>query len=316
MSTWGQLRLQLQTSAPGVSLDLIDEYLNTTYEQVLEATDWQGLKYHATVQTQAAYQSGTDTVTLTVGSAAVAGVATTWTTALVGQKFYRPGDSVIYTVTAVADNLDLTLDRPYEGNGVDAAATVYSASSYVFMQNVYAMPSDVRSIASILNPVTELPLGKMSKDQLDQSAGPRTLVSEPTMYAPIEDSNEASPPVIKQIELYPPPLYARGFVVEYVHTATGFDGGNTSGSPLPFISDTVLLAGCRAKIAVYLKDNASALLYKAEFREEKDQLLLVEFSQRRVKTPIRMASRFIRHRMARASRGRNNNWGVGQGGPN
>ena len=66
--TWGQLRFQLQTGAPGVPADLLDEFLNTTYEAVLEATDWQGLKYHCAVQTLAAYQSATDTVTLTSGA--------------------------------------------------------------------------------------------------------------------------------------------------------------------------------------------------------------------------------------------------------
>lgn len=314
--TWGQFRLSLQTAAPGVSLDLIDEYLNTTYEQVLEATDWQGLDYHTTIQTKAAYQSSTDSATLTVGSPTIVASGTLWSGTLIGEKFYRPGDSVIYNIAALPDTTHITLDRGYEGNGFDAAGTVYSASPYVFMQNVYAMPADVRSIKSILNPVTGLPLDQMSKTELDQSAGPRTLVADPGAFAPIEDSNESSPPVIKQVEFYPPPLRMRGMVVEYVHTATGFDGGNTSGSPLPFISSTIMLAGCRAKIAVYLKDQAGAVLYKAEFKEELDRLLLLEHAQRRVKVPVRMANRFTRHRLQRAGRGYNNTWGPGAGGPN
>ena len=313
--TWGQLRFQLQASALGVSLDLIDEWLNTRYEQVLEATDWQGLRYHATLQTQAAYQSTTDTVTLTTGSNAVTGSGTTWTSAITGKKFYRPGDSVTYTATYVSAT-SLTLDRVYEGNGTEATGTVYSARSYVFMQNVYSLPSDVRSIVSILDPVTGRPLDEMSKDELDASAGPRTLVADPKAYAPIEDSAETSPPVIKQLEFYPPPLHARGFPLQYLHTATAFDGGNTSGSPLPFVSNTVLLAGVRADIATHLEQAAKSVKYESEFTRELNRLLMVEMGQRRKKTPIRMAERFTRHRMARTARGYANNWGPGQGGPN
>lgn len=313
--TWGQLRLQLQTSAPGIPLDLLDEWLNTRYEQVLEATDWQGLKYHTTVQTTAAYQSSADSVTFVVGSNTVTGSGTSWTSAITGQKIYRPGDAVTYIATYVSAT-SLTLDRNYEGNGVDASGTVYSGSSYVLMQNVYQLPSDVRSIASVIDPVTGFPLNPMSKDQLDQSAGPRTLVNDPTAYAPIEDSNESSLPVVKQIEFFPPPLYARGMTVEYVHTANAFDGGNTAGSPLPFVSNTVLLAGVRADIAVHLGKAAQALAYESAFARELDRLLLVEHAQRRVKTPIRMADRFTRHRLQRASRGFNNAWGPGAGGPN
>lgn len=383
--TWGQLRFQLQTSAPGVSLDLIDEWLNTRYEQVLEATDWQGLNYHTTVQTQAAYQSGTgiatttatggsasltitvasatglaigqtvagagiaggttvanlaglvvtlsavttaalnatqltftssDSVTVQMGNSTVTGADTWWTSAIVGQKFYVPGDVGIYTVTAVGSNTSLTLDRPYEGNGVDLPGTTYAGSNYVLMQNVYPLPSDVRAISTVLDPVTGFPLNPMSKDQLDQSAGPRTLVNDPTCFAPIEDSNEAFPPVIKQIEFFPPPLHNRGMVIEYLHVATAFDGGNTSGTPLPFVSNTVLLAGVRADIAAHLGNAAQALIYGKAFDRELDRLLLVEHAQRRVKVRVQMADRFTRHRLQRASRGFNNAWGPGAGGPN
>ncbi|HWE51400.1 MAG TPA: hypothetical protein VG273_16530 [Bryobacteraceae bacterium] len=313
--TWGQLRFSLQTSAPGVSLDLIDEFLNTTYEEILEATDWQGAKYHATIQTTAAYQSTTDSVTATIGSSSVTGTGTAWSSGQIGQKFYIPGDAVIYTIANVSGVGALTLDRGYEDNGVDAGGTVYSGKPYVFMQNVYTLPSDVRSIVSVLDPVSSFPLNGMSKDQLDQSAGPRTLVNDPDSYAPIEDSSESSPPALKQIEFFPPPLHARGMVVEYVHLGVFFDGTSTSGSPLPFVSSSVLLDGARAKIFLHLESALKADRYQRAFEKGRDRILLVEHAQRRVKVATRMAPRFTRHRLERASRGNNNNWGPGAGGP-
>lgn len=314
--TWGQLRLQLQTSAPEVSLDLLDEWLNTRYEQVLEATDWIGLKAHSTIQTTAAYQSVTDTVTATVGSTAVAGLGTTWTTAITGQRFYVPGNTATY-IAAYVSGASLTLDRPYEGNGSDPAGTVYAASPYVFMQNVYSLPSDCRSVVTVLDAITGLPLGSFTKDGLDRSVGPRTLVGYPQSWAEYDDSTELSPPVLHQIELYPPPLYARGFPLEYLRAALGFDGGNTSGNPLPFVSNSVLLHGVRADIQLHLKDFTAAKGYELMFQEELARLLRVEHQQRRVKTSLKMADRFTRHRLARAARGMQNAWRGGTpGGPN
>ena len=315
--TWGQLRLQLQTAAPGVSLDLIDAYLNTRYETVLEAGDWQGLKKHAPLQTSAAHQSTSDTVTLTVGSAAVAGTNTTWTAAQIAAtpKLYRPGDTVIYIATWVSATA-LTLDRPYEGpTGTEAAGKVYAGSAYVLMQNVYPAPANCRTVVSILDPVTNYPLELMSKEELDGSAGPRTLVANPVYYAPYDDSDEASPPVVRQIELFPPPAYARALNLEYIYNPVFFDGQSTNLSPLPWVSATVLLMGCRADIAVHLGNQLQVTYYEAKFTQELNRLLLLEHAQKRVKRPMQMARRFTRHRMARAARSMNRQWGPGQGGP-
>jgi len=305
MSTWGQLRFILQTGAPDVSLDLLDSYLNTRYTSVLEATDWTGLKAHATVQTVAAYQSiaGADTVTFTVGSNAVAGVGTAWTNAITGQNVYRPGDTAIYVATYVGAAA-LTLDRPYEGLGSDPAATVYAASPYVFMQNVYALPADCNAIVTVLSPYTNRPMDGMTKAELDATSGPRTFVGLPMTYAEYDDSAEPAPPaatpgVLHQIEFYPPPLWSRGFALQYVRNPYPFDGTNTSRSPLPFVTDKVLLEGARADIAT----GSEAIRYEASFSRELDRMLLVEHAQRRVKAPVQMANRFVRHRMARVCRG-------------
>lgn len=314
--TWGQLRLQLQTSAPEIPLDLLDEWLNTRYAAVLDATDWIGRKAHAMIQTQAAYQSGTDTVTATVGSNAITSLGTTWTIAITGQKFYIPGDTAVYTATYVSGT-SLTIDRPYEGNGSDAPGTVYAKASYVFMQNVYTLPADSDSVVTVLDPITGEPLQSFTKDGLDASVGARTLVGYPQSWAEYDDSPESSPPVLHQIELYPPPLYARGFPLEYLRNANAFDGISTSLSPLPFISSNVLLYGCRADIQLHLENYKKAEGYELQFEGELARLLRVEHQQRRVKTSVKMASRFTRHRMARAARGLNSSWRGGTlGGPN
>ncbi len=314
--TWGQLRFQLQTGAPGISLDLLDEFLNTTYESALEATDWSDLHYHSTIQTQAAYQSTTDSATFTVGDNAVVGVGTSWTSALIGTHIYLPADAVFYTITDVSSTTSLTLDRNYEGTGNDATGTVYASSAYVLMQHVYAIPQDVRSIVSITDPATGLPLQMMSKSQLDACAGMRTLIQAPLIFAPYDDTSESLGLVLKQIEFYPPPQYARGYPIEYIHAANGWDGATTASAPMPFLSSNLLLHGCRAKIAIHLGNGAQAASYQALHDQELRRLLLLEETQRRPKRSLQMDPRYTRHRMARVQRGFRNNWGIGAGGPN
>ncbi len=312
--TWGQLRFQLKESAPDVSLDLLDGYLNGRYEQVLKASDWSGIKSHATIATMAAYQSGADTCGLTVGLATVSGVGTAWTAARIGQRFYRPGDSALYTVAAVGGVTGLTLDRAYEGNTSDAAGKVYAGSAYVFMQNVYTLPADCSAVLSILGSSSDLPLTQFSKAGLDAAAGTRTLVADPESYAVYDDSAEATPPVLHQVELYPPPLYARGLTLSYIRGAVYFDGQSTNSGPLPWVSSTTLLYGCRADIAMEAEKFVKARGYEAKFQEQLLADLRVEFQQRRPKTAFGMASRFTRHRLVRGAHART--WGPGQGGPN
>ena len=502
MSSWGNLRLALQIQYPGVPVDLLDSTLNSRYEQVLESGDWTGVKYHYTLETTAAYQSGQqginpqpgeDSADLEVGSDIVNIINTPGQLPTVGMNFYVPGDTVTYTIESVADpstagaivnlapdnpgsgyvldqilgivqngaqygqaqvtavgpggsvlelavyaggqtyttatglattvasgatitivsetggvitgividagtaspgtgpyivgqilgivqaggsggtamvsavdeegiiiavtlvtggtgysvapnlstttssgctinvtqvsTISFTLDRNYEGNGVDPEGTGYLEYPYVYMQNVYELPADVRTVVSIIDPVTGFPLTPMTKDNLDFSAGPRTLVQNPQSYAVYDDTNELAPPVQHQIELYPPPLYGRGYVIEYLHAALGFDGSTTAASPMPWVSDTVLLYGCRADIGMYLAGQAAtpaqakvyiaqATGYERMFETELKRLLMIEHSQRRTKAPVKLAARFTRHRLARAARGWALTWRGGvPGGP-
>jgi hypothetical protein len=313
--TWGQIRLLCQKSAPEVDLDLIDGWLNTRYEKVLQATDWTGIGAHATIQTTAAYQSGADSATFTVGSTAVIGSLTAWTAAISGQKIYRPGDTVTYTATYFSATA-LTLDRPYEGIDPDAPGTLYAAAAYVFFQDIYPLPGDCSSVIEILNPQTGFPLDQMSKFEMDACVGERTLVDTPEIFAVCDDSPETAPPVIHQVQFYPPPLFGRGFKIHYRRAALGFDGGDTSASPLPFLGSLVLIAGVRADIFKHLGKLQQGLAYEAEFKDALADLVRAEHQQRKKKPVMKMAPRFTRHRLARVERGLQDAWRGGTpGGP-
>lgn len=313
--TWGQLRFALQSEAgDGISLDLIDGWLNGRYETILKAADWTGVRAHLTLVTLAAYQSAADTCTLTVGSQTVTGSGTAWDDTRLGQRFYRPGDAAVYTVTGVASATSLTLERPYEGIGSAAPATVQAGSAYVFMQNVYQLSADCGTVQSILDPLSQ-PLCPFSEARMDMLTASRALLGDPMAWDPYDDSDPVDGPVLHQVELYPPPLYARGLQVTYIRAAIGFDGENTDGSPLPWISDVTLLEGCRADLALRQEKLAKCAVHETKFQKQLAQDLLKEF-RGRPQASLAMADRFTRHRLARSERGRSAWRGGTPGGPN
>jgi hypothetical protein len=292
-------------------LDIVDEFINSRYSTVLESTDFIGLKAHTSIATTAAYQSGADTVALMAGTNAVTGTGTQWTvTAKTGQKFYIPGDQAVYTIEVMSDTF-LALDRAYAPRGSDPLYTAYPGCAYVLMQDLYLLPADCRSIVTVLDPRTNLPLTPFTKDGLDAAAGPRTRIGYPTAWAEYDDTPESTQsddapglfPVLHRIQLSPPPLQAAAYVTEYLRAAAMFDGRTLSAFPLPFVSPAAILAGVRADIALYNGELAKAAGYEKLFQNELAKLLQVEHAQRRVKTAMRMADRFTRHRLQRVNRG-------------
>lgn len=319
MSTWGQIRLLLSKSSPGVDQELIDGYLNSRYEQILEAADWEGIKEEATVETTAAYQSTTDTANFTAGSTAFTLSGAVFQPAWVGMKLFVPGQTVNYTIVDT-----LQLDRPYELPSSSATAT---GQKYTIFQDVYDLPDDCRTVVkdSVMNPQTGFPMTQLSRRQLDRSAGIPVTIGYPEIFAVHGDSPETDTPILHQIQFYPPPQSAWGIAIEIVRSGAGFDGTNTGDGPLPWISDTALKEGVEADICAYLAkqepEKAAAYLmvakaHEAKYQEEKLTLLRVEFQQRRPQASLMMATRFTRHRLERAARGLRTEWRGGTpGGP-
>src|SRR5947209_17726686 len=127
MYSWGQMRFLLQTSFPGLSVDLLDECLNTRYARILDFYPWKGLEVETTLNTVVPYTAGT--VSVAAGSNAVTGTGTSWNGLMSGMKLRVAGQPEFYTI-AIQNGTSLTLDRPYEGATAGAAA-------YTIFQNEY-----------------------------------------------------------------------------------------------------------------------------------------------------------------------------------
>jgi len=295
--TWGQLRMNLQQTLPGISLDLIDEFLNVRYARVLDHTRWLGLEGTAYVETVAAYQSTTDTVAVTQGSNTIVGTATAWNSGMTGQKILIGGDGALYTFTYV-NATHATLDRVYEANS-------NSGLAYSLVTNVYALPADFKALVdkddAVQGAEDGFPLDQLSEPDLDSSVGFRTAIGEPAVVSVAISPASLDGGTTWQIEFYPMPQYAKGYKIRYLRAAVAFNGTNTSASSLPFVSDGVLLAGCRSDIWAYDGNQAKMTFYEAKFADELAAMVRAD-RLKRARETLKPAKRFTRHRIERLLR--------------
>jgi hypothetical protein len=291
MSTWGQLRLSLRLTAPGIADDLLDEWLNARYSSVLDAYPWKGLDANAMLESVAAYSAGT--VTATGGSTAVAGVGTTFVTGFTGYRIIFAGRRELYTFTYVSATSG-TLDRVFEG-------VTTAGLGYTLFQNIYDLPADCKTVQSIESPETGLDLDEWSKKKIGQSIGFPCEFGCPEVYAISEDTPESRPPVLHTVEFYPIPNVTQGFPLRYQRAALGFDGSATGAAPLPWINDSLLLNGARADARLHIKDMAGFAAYEGKFKGDLAQAIDVDV-RRRKQGAVRMDPMWTEYRRNRVSR--------------
>jgi hypothetical protein len=291
--TWGQLRLQIQQSVPGLTLDKTDEFLTTRYAYVLDRTRWFWLEQRAYVETQAPYRSTTDTVNVTQGSASIVGVGTNWTSTLNGLKFQVNADGPFYVFMFV-DATHATLDRVYEGS-------TNTGLGYSLFQNVYALPSDCKRVIEVESADDGFRLDELSEAQMGDSVGFRDEIGNPSVYAITPSPESLDGGTTWQIEFFPIPMYAKGYPVRYEREANAFTGSNTGTYPLPFVTDRVLLTGARADAWLDAADLNKAKGYELQFQEELGNMIRAARRQM-ASAPLKPARRYTRHRLQRLLR--------------
>jgi hypothetical protein len=287
--TWGQIRFELAKFCPGVDPQLLNQWIVGAYHRILDYRNWKGLEVDTFLQTVAIYETGT--VAVTLGSTAVTGTGTTWTTAMSGRRFRVEGASVWYTFTRTG-NTTGTLDRAYEGD-TDAEA------SYRIFQNVYSLPAGVKLIQLLDNPSIGRPMDIETQATMSRISTGRVAYGEPQLYSPASDNSDTPP--LKTVELYPIPIEAKGYPLQYQTIPTDFSGSNTSASPLPWVSDDAIVAFAKASLLRHGKDYNGASEEEGIGRGYLTEMSEVE-NRRIGPTRIRMAERFTRHRQRRWAR--------------
>ena len=214
---------------------------------------------------------------------------------MTGRKIRIAGRNELYTFTYVGATSG-TLDRGYEGD-TDSGLT------YEIVQPFYNLASDVEQVIDdLLDPESARPLRRTSQGELDQGAPHRPESGQPFMWAPAPDSAEVTTTggsaVLHRVELYPIPIDAEAIPYRYLKRVTGFSGSNTGGEPLPWVTDSVLMEGTRAKALRHEKDYTGAQV--AEMAKDKALRVLSDSESRRTgPVTLHVASKYTRHRANR-----------------
>lgn len=261
--TWGEIRAEVAALAPGRGNDLLTAWMKRSYREILDRRDWKGLHQDGLLQVVAAYQAGS--VALTNGSTAVTGTGTTFTSAMSGRKFRAVSGREWYTFTYVSVTSG-TLDRPYEGETAAEAG-------FVIYQDRYTVPIEVKLVES---------MGEEGPQQLEFLRSLDCQLGEPQIWAPGNDTDEVTPPVLHTVELWPAPELAMGIPYRYLVAVFEFDGFNTSESPLPWVSPDAIVSGVLYRAGVQDRE---------EFERFVNLMERVE-NQRIGPTPMKMAEAF------------------------
>jgi hypothetical protein len=246
--TYGQLKKRLVAAFPGISLDLIEGWINDRYAEILGELPWTRLNLQANLQTIAPYSTGT--VAVTLGSAAVTLTAGVFTAAMTTRAFRAAGRDEFYRFTYVSATTG-TLDRVYEG----PAAT---AATYVIFQNVYVLPSDCRLLEDDAFSTSWGTLTRMAHGQLNDADPTRAVTGKPQIWASYMD--DSSTPPLMRIELVPYPDLAIG--IPFTYAADAGELTDTGTIIKVWLQPSALVEGATSRIKAHLKDYNGAVLHR------------------------------------------------------
>lgn len=108
--------------------------MNFVHKTVCTQVNLKNLLTQTVLTTTVNYTTGT--VAVTNAGTTVTGSSTVWTSSMVGRKIRFETQSEYYTISAVASNTSLTIDRAYTGT------TISSDGEYTIFQLGYDMPRD------------------------------------------------------------------------------------------------------------------------------------------------------------------------------
>jgi hypothetical protein len=269
---------------PGVSLDLIEGWCNDWYAAILGELPWSRLNVQSRLLTTAPYSAGTAAVV--GGSAAIAGVGTTWVTEMSGRAFRVAGRSEFYEFTWLTATTG-TLDRPYEG-------TTSATAGYSIFQNVYPLPADCRLVNDDAFSDMYGPMVRFTHGELNESDPSRIQTGTPRAWASYMD--DSSTPPRMQVEIWPIPDVAIGIPFTYVGDAAPLT--DTSTILQVWMQPTALVEGIVAKVKAHLKDYPGAQLAMLAAKSALQNMRTSE-AQGMAPAQMKLDSYYTRHRANR-----------------
>lgn len=142
--TFSQMYRSLRLWAPDLPIFLAKQLIRDRYRRVAERRIWSHLRAEAEFILDDAKTDGT--LTVTRNSDAVVGVGTSFASSDVGRQLMVGNRAPVYTVSAVADPTNLTLDRVW------GDSTEGSGLNYRILDAYVTCPADFKSFMVVYDP--------------------------------------------------------------------------------------------------------------------------------------------------------------------
>lgn len=213
--------------------------MNNAWRRIAERMSWSFLWREGQFLLNTVVKAGT--VTVTRNSAGVVGVGTAFDATMIGRQFRTGTNTPIYTVSAVADATNLTLDRVWGG------ATA-STQGYEIYNAYVTVPSDWHSFITVWDPRHNWQLHhNVGQDMVNGWDAQRTNSGSPPYLLAMRDYDTVSSPPLPRLEVWP--HVKSEYVLPFIYEARATDLEDV-GATLPrYIRGDVLLEGALAECA-------------------------------------------------------------------
>ena len=238
--TYLEMQSDLHGVFAGMPRAIVQRDIINNYSIIAHTWPWIVLEQTYRLATTAIYDQDDDTssVAVAVGSTALTGTDTVWTTAMTGSRIRLAGENQFYTFTYVSKTSG-TLDRVYVGSDD------LDEEDFTIFQNVYSLASTVAEIQSVRY---DTELKRISIDELNRWDSSRKITGTPSHFCPRGKDSSG----YLTIELWPTPTSA--WLFQY----TGIQKPETlASSTAPFVHAELILAYSRVSLAgkfIALKD--------------------------------------------------------------
>lgn len=208
-------------------------WVRDRYRKVCEKNIWSFKLGRGAFSTPDIYSTGT--ITLTNGSAVVAGSSTVFTVGMIGRQLKVSG--YVFTITAFTSTTSITIDQTWLG-------TTASALTYSIVQAyITPTPTDFHAFYSVIDPTRawKLQLAMNSKD-LDRIDARRSSAGTPRVLANgVYNSSN-----VPMFELWPNPTSANQYMYTYEKRVADLADTDT---PPGIIRSDILVQGALADLS-------------------------------------------------------------------
>lgn len=246
--------------------------INDAYRDIHQFYNWSWLIDRYDIAIQPPYTTGT--ISVAVGSTAVTGVGTAWSTTWFNKKILLSGNNAEFEVASFTSPTTLVLRYPYQ------STTNLVAQPYQIFQDDYPVPINSGRDLIILNPMWQWArLDKVDRWTFDDRTqfSRFSAVQGPTIFTDSGTDQNAASPTFQQprFQFWPIPLSAQNLVLRFYRIPPPLllDTDMTL-LPIEFEEVLIKLGRFRLKrkfgVVGWMEDEKTAMMTLVQFREKQN----------------------------------------------